>query len=77
MNRAGPPSVPGVGGGTSSRSSGGGATGDGGSGGADSGGVGWEGGDSVVRNARGAEVTEAEIASLRRQMKAATQASLV
>eukprot|EP00752_Nemacystus_decipiens_P003002 g2785.t1 len=67
MNRAGASSVTG-GGGI-------GAAGDD-SGRAKSGGTGtgWEGGDSVGRNARGAEVTEAEVASLRRQMKAATQA---
>lgn len=75
VNRAGSTSVPGGGGGASGRSSGGGAAGEGG-GGADGGGAGWEGGDSSGgRNARGAEVTEAEIASLRRQMKAATQVS--
>lgn len=74
MNRAASSSVPGGGGGASSRSSGGGAVG-GGNSGADSGGAGWEGGDGGGRNVRGAEVTEAEIASLRRQMKAATQVS--
>lgn len=66
MNRgssSGVPAAGGVGDGSSSSSV------------ADSSGAGWEGGDSGGRNARGAEVAEAEIASLRRQMKAATQVS--
>lgn len=54
---------------------GGGGGGDGSSVGGSSG-AGWEGGDGGGSKARGAEVTEAEIASLRRQMKAATQVSL-
>lgn len=77
MNRAGSSSVPptGGGGGASSRSSGGGGAPGDGSSVPDSSGAWWEGGDSGGRKARGAEVTEAEIASLRRQMKAATQVS--
>lgn len=76
MNRAGSSSV-GAGGG------GGGGGGDGSDGSAaGSGGAGREGGDGGGgggggRKARGVEVTEAEIASLRRQMKAATQVSLL
>lgn len=75
MNRVGSSSV-GAGGG-------GGHVGGGGSDGsaASSGGAGREGSDGGGggggSKARGAEVTEAEIASLRRQMKAATQVGLL
>lgn len=72
MNRAGGSIVAAAG----SGAGGGGVGGDGSSVGGSSG-DGWEGGDGGGSKARGAEVTEAEIASLRRQMKAATQVSLM
>lgn len=60
-------------GGSSVATSGGGGGGGGGSSVGGSSGTAWEDGDGGGNKARGAEVTEAEIASLRRQMKAATQ----
>lgn len=69
MNRSGGSSV--------STGGSGGGTGAGGSSVGGSSGTGWEDGDGGGNKARGAEVTEAEIASLRRQMKAATQVRLI